>query len=93
MGWRNRLVLALLALDAGRWWATDSARDRLRAALGSVDERLYGFFQSALDRLGPSRPVPKPMDRVSEHDRAEIEWASLVARLRADISGDGSPVP
>ncbi|MFC9244456.1 hypothetical protein ACFT7S_10630 [Streptomyces sp. NPDC057136] len=93
MGWRNRLVLALLALDAGRWWAADSARDRLRAALGAVDERLYEFFQSALERLEPSRPIPKPMDRIRERDRAEIEWAFLVARLRTDSGGSGSPAP
>ncbi|MGW0564334.1 hypothetical protein ACWDZ4_27960 [Streptomyces sp. NPDC003016] len=96
MAARKRMVSLLPAVDAGRWWLADSARRGLRSAMRRLDERWYGFHQWALDRLGPapdSSPAGHAMDRLIQHENAEAEWESLVARLTQGAGGDGHRPP
>ncbi|WLQ39374.1 hypothetical protein P8A22_04620 [Streptomyces laculatispora] len=83
MGTRKRLVLALLAFDAGRWWAADWARERLRLTIGVVDECWCCAYQALLCRFEENRPR-HPMDEINALAMEEIEWAFFVARHRAD---------
>lgn len=80
---RNRLVLVLLALDAGRWWAADWARERLRRAAGVVAEWWCWAYQAVLCRYEEcwSRHL---MDEINALARDGIEWAFFVAAHRAD---------
>lgn len=64
MGTRNRLILVLLALDAGRWWAADWTRERLRHAVGFVNACWCWVYQ-ALCRFEENRPR-HPMDEISK---------------------------
>ncbi|MEE4492034.1 hypothetical protein [Streptomyces sp. BE230] len=80
---RNRLVLVLLALDAGRWWAADWVRERLRHAGGVVDEWWFRAHQAALCRFEESWSR-HPMDEINALAMEEIEWVFFVARRRAD---------
>lgn len=80
---RSRLVLVLLALDAGRWWAADWARERLRRAVGVVGEWWCWVHQAALCRFEESWSR-HPMEEINTLAMDEIEWAFFVARHRAD---------
>lgn len=81
---RNRLVLALLALDSGRWWAADWARERLRHTIDIMDECWCWVYQAALCRFEENRPRRHPIDEINVLAMEEIEWAFFVARHRAD---------
>ncbi|MFI6899263.1 hypothetical protein ACIBM4_34670 [Streptomyces sp. NPDC050256] len=80
---RNRLLLALLALDAGRWWAADWARERLRRGVGVVAERWCWVHQAVVCRFEESWSR-YPMAEINALAMEEIEWAFFVAAHRAD---------
>ncbi|MFI6863218.1 hypothetical protein ACIBKZ_25545 [Streptomyces sp. NPDC050421] len=83
MSTRNRLVLVFLALDAGRWWAADWARECLRRAGGAVDEWWCWVRQAALCRFEESWSR-RPMDEINALAMEEIEWVFFAAKHRAD---------
>ncbi|WP_328893638.1 hypothetical protein [Streptomyces sp. NBC_00236] len=80
---RNRLVLAPLALDAGRWWTADWARERVRCGVGVVAERCCWARQAVECRYEESWSR-HPMEEANAMAREEIEWAFFVAAHRAD---------
>ncbi|ARF73062.1 hypothetical protein B7C62_12890 [Kitasatospora albolonga] len=67
------------------------ARRRIGRALDALDGCWYELYRAASRRIGADGgPVPKPMEAMGEIDRAEAEWALLVAKLR---SGGGEAGP
>lgn len=80
---RNRLVLVLLALHAGRWWTADWARERLRRAAGVVAEWWPWAYQAVLCRYEESWSR-HPMDEINALAMEEIAWAFFVAAHRTD---------
>ncbi|MFE7484303.1 hypothetical protein [Streptomyces sp. NPDC057552] len=67
------------------------ARRRIGRALDALDGCWYELYRAASRRIGADDgPVPKPMEAMGEIDRAEAEWALLVAKLRSGGDGAGS---